>query len=114
MRGADLRVPEFRVIGRLRPGSLDDADEAVRALHGRWVAISAQHHHFGCIRNRCRSGTPGQRDLSLLVRNQILVERSHDRIGSFRTLRSWTGGPEEKNRDNECVPWEAGIVALRL
>src|SRR6202790_3999040 len=86
MRGAHLRVPEFRVIGRLPPGSLDDADEAIRALHGGCVAIPSEHHHFGCVRNRCWSGTPGQRYLSLLVWNQILVERSHDRIGSLRSL----------------------------
>jgi len=36
-RGADLNVPEFRVIGGLRPGSLDDADEAARALYSSCV-----------------------------------------------------------------------------
>ena len=44
--GADLRVPEFPVIGQLRPGSLDDADEAVGALYSSCVAIPSQHHHL--------------------------------------------------------------------
>src|SRR5258707_8400237 len=46
------------------------------------LAIAPQHQHFGCIRNRCWSSTASQRDLGILVRNQILIEKRHCRIRS--------------------------------
>src|SRR5262249_24992203 len=46
IRCAQLRIPELGIVETSGPGALDEADEAVRALHRRLIALRTQHENL--------------------------------------------------------------------
>src|ERR1700730_5889260 len=46
VRSAYLGIPEFGSVETGRPRALDEADEAVLALHGRLITVATEHEYF--------------------------------------------------------------------
>ena len=72
MGARTLGFQKSGIVGGGAEGSFHDTEEAIRAFHRGRKSLPPQHHHFGLVRNGCRSSTAGQRDLSFLVGYQIL------------------------------------------
>src|SRR5581483_9017552 len=110
-----LRIPELRFIRALSPRPLHNTEKAIRALHRSLVSLTPQHHHFGSIRNGTGCGTASQCDLGLLVRYQVLIQRSHRRIGALGGLcNSLPACVRQSDLQSECQSDDLDLIVLHL
>src|SRR5580700_5105254 len=115
IRAATPGVPKFGTVEFAHPSAFHDADKAVRAFNGSFIAILSEDHNCGVVGNGWRSRASSQGDFGIAVRNEVLVKRPHAGIWIIGILCLRVPGcTQGKAQRKESQSDHLGCLSLHL